>query len=797
MKEIKIYEIPNIDFIERIDDPYIGMIFYVSDIDTYYSVKTLKEINAINMKGSKVVEYVIDEYADFGTGSGGGSGLTATQLSNIAKIPAIKSTVDALPNNYASKNHNHSEYASSSHRHDASEIDNLPSGAGGSTPVALTEPYDDDIPRIFLSEGILPTTKTSTTMKFEYISKNKRYSGYVDIKCQGTSSMAYAKKNFTIKIYNDKALTTKMKINFMNWGNQNKFCLKANWIDITHARNIVSARLWNDIVKTRENYLELPELLRTSPNSGAIDGFFVKIYANGVYQGRYTMNIPKDGWMANMDKSLDEHCILCGENYESGLFRATAQINGTDWSDELHDTVPTSIVNRWNQVINFVMNSSDSEFKANIGQYFDLTSLIDYYIFAYVSCGLDSMGKNQIYMTYDGQKWFASMYDMDSTWGLYWNGQSFVSTTYRMQDDYESGTNGRAKNLLYLRIEKLFINEIKERYAVLRNGALSETNIINRFEEFMICNTDLIKEDYEIFSSIPSQNTNNIKQIRQYAVDRCKYVDEQIDNLVMPVPCTGITLDKTSLTFTDNTPQTLQVTVEPTNTTDKISYSINPSGVAKIADGTVTPLKNGTATITVTCGTISKTCSVDITGIEEGSVTDDYTALDISTIQKGQPFTLYDGALDLNNQTVFADITLDDSLADQNILSIGKGINSWNSNVDPKLHCYYPKSSTDSRQLEMNLNFNEMIKTSITITNNEFKIALNTNGIYVNGTKVVDLSESANFTSLVAQKTAQIGSLEGSKRSKATYNKVSIYNRLLSSEELITLTSIGALAEEI
>ena len=32
--------------------------------------------------------------------------------------------------------------------------------------------------------------------------------------------------------------------------------------------------------------------------------------------------------------------------------------------------------------------------------------------------------------------------------------------------------------------------------------------------------------------------------------------------------------------------------------------------------GTVTPLKNGAATIIVTCGTISKTCNVDITGIE-------------------------------------------------------------------------------------------------------------------------------------------------------------------------------------
>ena len=35
------------------------------------------------------------------------------------------------------------------------------------------------------------------------------------------------------------------------------------------------------------------------------------------------------------------------------------------------------------------------------------------------------------------------------------------------------------------------------------------------------------------------------------------------------------------------------------------------------------------------------------------TVTDDFTAFDLSSIQKGQPFTLYNGVLDLNNQTVF------------------------------------------------------------------------------------------------------------------------------------------------
>ena len=126
MRNIKIYEIPTVDYVEKIDDPRVGMIFYIADIDMYYSVKALKEINSYNTKGDKVVEYIISDYAEFGSGSGGGSGLTAQQLANIAKIPVIQSTVDGLPNNYAAK----------AHRHDASEIDNLPSGGnGGSTTI--------------------------------------------------------------------------------------------------------------------------------------------------------------------------------------------------------------------------------------------------------------------------------------------------------------------------------------------------------------------------------------------------------------------------------------------------------------------------------------------------------------------------------------------------------------------------------------------------------------------------------------------------------------------------------------
>ena len=393
--------------------------------------------------------------------------------------------------------------------------------------------YHDDIPRVYLSGGLLPVTKDNQIMKMKYVSKIESFECWITIKCQGTSSLSYDKKNFSIRLYEDEALTIKLKKNFKGWGAQYKFVWKANYIDLSHARNIVSARLWADCVKTRSTYDQLPQLLKDSPNQGAIDGFFIRVYYNGIYQGRYTWNIPKDPWMTNMDETLEEHCLLCSENYDSGCFRAEALIDETDWTDEIHSVVPNSVKTRWNEVISFVMNSTDADFKANLNNYIDVTSIIDYYLFHYVCCGLDAFGKNQVYITYDGQKYYATSYDMDSTWGLYWDGSTVVSPAYRMQKDYETGVHGTS-NLLFDRLEALFKQEIYDRYQVLRSGPLSLENIIDRFESFMICDEAMIREDYEIYPGIPSQSINNIKQIRQYATNRLNYVDDCISAFTAP-----------------------------------------------------------------------------------------------------------------------------------------------------------------------------------------------------------------------------------------------------------------------
>lgn len=480
------------------------------------------------------------------------------------------------------------------------------------------EPQLMDIPRIYFSEGTLPTSKTATVMKFDYYSKTAAYHGYVDIKCQGNSSMAYPKKNFTIKPFKDKAKTSKLKIDFKGWGKQSKFVLKANWIDITHTRNVVSARLWGDIIKTRSDYATaLPELLRTSPNQGAIDGFPVLVYSNGVYQGRYTLNIPKDKWMSNMDDALDTHCILCGENYASGCFRALPQINGNDWTDELHDVVPATIKTSWTNAIKFVMNSSDAEFKTNLSNYFDVNSLIDYYIYGLVSTNLDGFGKNQLFFCYDGIHWIASVYDMDSTWGLYWNGSRILPTDYA-RNQYEDYVN-KTSNLLYNRLEQLFMTQLKTRYTELRKDVLSASHIIQKFEEFNdVCPKDIVQEDYASttgggkFTGMPSLTTNNIQQLRNNIVGRLTYVDGYVNALQEAVPCTNITLNNTTLSFTTSDAQTLIATVTPTDTTDKVVWSASPTDICSVNNGVVTPISNGDCVITATCGTHSATCNVTV-----------------------------------------------------------------------------------------------------------------------------------------------------------------------------------------
>lgn len=496
--------------------------------------------------------------------------------------------------------------------------------SGGNADHVSVEPADDDVPKVFLTGsefGNMSTSKNEVNMGLEYISKTDKFSAAIKIKFQGNSSLGYPKKNFTIKMYTDDSYKDKLKKSFRDWNHSgNKYVLKANYIDHAHARNIISANLWSEVVASRPDYDTLPVEMRNSPRNGAIDGFPVKLYVNGTYQGIYTWNIGKDDWMWGMDEGNANHVLMCAETNDNGSKTSTPCNFRALWSgtDENHWTVEvgtnsTAVKTALNNLIQFVMNNDGNDFRNGIGEYLDIQSAIDYYIFMYDVCGLDGLAKNMLLATYDGRLWRCGAYDMDSTFGLFWNGSKFVAATYRCPEDYQE-TN----SLLWERIEANFLPELKARQAELRKTVLSYANIVTHFERFMdVIGLDLYAEDLTIYTGIPSGSTNNIKQIRDYVRYRQAYVDAEFAAMALPVHCTGITLNANTLTFTAEGSQTLTATVTPDGCTDTVTWLSDNTSVATVIGGVVTAIANGSATITAKCGEYSASCSVAVSGIVE------------------------------------------------------------------------------------------------------------------------------------------------------------------------------------
>ena len=494
----------------------------------------------------------------------------------------------------------------------------------GVTGVAKVEPEELDMPKVFFYGNALPTTKDNVNLTMDYISNTAKFSSFVKLKCQGTSSMGYAKKNFTVAMFSDEARSTKLKKDFRGWGAQSKFCLKANYVDTTHTRNLSGARIAYDMVASRPDSAFKQQLLQC-PRNGAVDGFPIKLYFNGEFHGIYTWNIPKDGWMFNMDATNPNHVVLCAEKNTDGnsslinscQFRQLwTNGDGNDWSVEV-GTYSQAVVDSLNRCINFVMTATDAEFKANISEYFDLYSLLDYYCFSYLCCHLDGLAKNMLMATYDGVIWGACLYDMDSIYGANWDGNSYVAADFRCPEQYQEQFSA-----LWPRIEKCFAQELYARYLELRQGALSLSNIIKHVEEIYDVIPDRVFADEKAkWTSLPQLNTNTMTRFRNYMRDRASYVDGMMVDLIGDKSVREIRLNNnTASVYIDNS-ITLNASLIPSNATNKeVEWTVDNSNVEITPNGLSCNVKGvlaGNSVITVTSqdttnGTISNTCTVTV-----------------------------------------------------------------------------------------------------------------------------------------------------------------------------------------
>ena len=137
--------------------------------------------------------------------------------------------------------------------------------------------------------------------------------------------------------------------------------------------------------------------------------------------------------------------------------------------------------------------------------------------------------------------------------------------------------------------------------------------------------------------------------------------DREIFTGTVIIPTTGITLDQTSGTLTEGDTVTLTATVSPDNATYKtVTWETSNSAVATVADGVVTALKAGTATITARTadGNFSATYTLTVAKVQYSVTLNlDNVSIDnsVASVDAGSSYT---ATLSVSENYVISSVTV-------------------------------------------------------------------------------------------------------------------------------------------
>ena len=170
-----------------------------------------------------------------------------------------------------------------------------------------------------------------------------------------------------------------------------------------------------------------------------------------------------------------------------------------DGTDEQNAEAKAFVEQKWKDFYEFVVTSTDEEFKTNLGNWVVLDSVMYYYLFTLRYTMTDNHSKNSFWhygktgeLDTDGnpiRKFDLSFaYDMDTSLGI----DNYGRMTYRYgyeEIDYVDGTSdwvwNAPQHVFFLRLRELFDEELCALYTQLESlGAWSATGLINQFNEW-------------------------------------------------------------------------------------------------------------------------------------------------------------------------------------------------------------------------------------------------------------------------------------------------------------------------
>ena len=347
-------------------------------------------------------------------------------------------------------------------------------------------------------------------VEVKYFSNDYNFEEFATLKIQGDSSTLYDKKNFNIVFYSDKSYSSKKKID-VGFGKYSKYTLKADWTDASKSRNVVTANLYKEAQKKYD-------LLKNTLNNGVVDGYPIEIYVNDEFYGIYNLTTSKD-YIYGLDEDNKNNLAIMGKEPDKiANFIELADSKWESFEVEVGLEYEYSL-SKLNRLISFVKDSDIEYFEENFDKYINLDSALNYYCFIKFAELFDNINKNLMLITYDGNYWYLTLYDLDLSWGVAFGGEYLLDYT-DMLDSYIS------ESMLWSKFEVAFADEIVDRYFELRESILTKENILDKFYEYY----NLIPEstfDKEIEKWGPLVGYG-MDQIEEFLDTRIELVDEDI-----------------------------------------------------------------------------------------------------------------------------------------------------------------------------------------------------------------------------------------------------------------------------
>lgn len=369
--------------------------------------------------------------------------------------------------------------------------------------------------------------KTEVPMQAQFQSGERSFSTYASLKYQGHGSLTFDKKNYTLKFWKDEKREEKYKMEFSHWNPENKYILKANYIDPTGCRNLVCADVWAQVTANRA---QIPEEFKDLSNYGAVDGFPVALYINRQFQGLYNMNLHKDDDLFGMsDEQM--HAILIANNAagEEAYFRAAAEFGeDSPWEVEFCGTQDSTWAkDKLNGLIDFVMHSDDATFRRELDNYLDVDSTIDYLLSIY-ALGLTHHGASDLVLVCysEDAPFTASMYDMETAFGLSEDGLTTVPPEAFLPVQQDGMWNSGTGNLLWDRLMTNFYPQLCARYAQLRQTVFAPEALCAAVTDFTAAiPEEIYLADGQLYPGLPGAQ-DSTKQINGYIMQRIALLDE-------------------------------------------------------------------------------------------------------------------------------------------------------------------------------------------------------------------------------------------------------------------------------